>query len=127
MKRFLIIPFLGCLILLSCSKVSRVERQAIKGSYDWYYSYNGFAESFSSQETEDKFGIHIKGNGNVFLYKNDEEVLKGKITEFVSSSANFIVKWNKWDQSTFTINDNQISYKVWPFSEHTNYFNKYVE
>lgn len=123
-------PFFILLVLCcfsSCSKVSRIDRQSLKGSYEWYYSFDGETESFSYAETTDQYGIFIKANGAVMFYKNGEMQQKGRMESFESttnSNGTFIVKWDKWTESQINIMDNELVFHDWPFTDHSNYFTK---
>jgi hypothetical protein len=115
----------------SCSKVARVDRQSLKGSYDWSYSYSSFIGAYSSTEDANQYGVKIKTSGKVYFFMNGEIVRKGKITDFVSdnsSSAQFVVEWDgDYSNDIFEMVVDQISCQGWPHSHYTNHFQKFEE
>lgn len=130
MKRVMSCLFIVLTTLSACSKVSREDRKSIEGSYDWFYSFDGYTESNSSLEIADQYGIKITKNGKVSLFENGIELNKGKMIGFTSFSDTYFqvsVKWDKWDTTTFELMNDEIIYTGWPFNAHKNYFKKFED
>ena len=111
-------------IILSCSKVSKEDREAVEGTYEWFYSFNGYTQSNYYESIDDKYAIKIWKSGKVIFFKNSVEVKKGKMESVIDNQneIHVMVRWDKWDTDEFEITNEQITFLDWPFEEHTNYF-----
>lgn len=114
-------------LLVSCNKHNITDSQSeIIGDYEWSYSLDSFYNTSAQDNHNDKWGIRIKPNSKVFVFKNQEEIFKGKITSVVSKSTNgWSIRVEHKDFVTgLTFIDNQLESSQWPFEEFTNMYQK---
>lgn len=118
------------LILVSCNKHDITDSQSeIIGDYEWFYSLDSFYNTTAQDNTSDKWGIRIKSNSKIFVFKNEEEIFKGKITSIVPESVNGTGGWDisvqhKDFTTVLRFKDNQLKSWHWPFDGNTNNYLK---
>ena len=84
MRYLALILLLSAFAFTSCKKhkINHKNYPSLVGTYEWAYSFNSANESESFQTITDRWGIVLKKNGTVKVYKNEEERLSGYAVEY---------------------------------------------
>lgn len=122
-----IVFFCGILLMFGCKKqkLDASEQNCI-GDFEWVYSTNETLNVISQDNYADNYGIRIKKNSKAFVFKNEEIIYKGVITNIGNKySESYIIyteSSNEFIEFKY-INEVLIS-KDWPSEGHDNYYLK---
>lgn len=120
---FLVVLIAGC----KKEKFSSDEKQCI-GDYEWAYS-NLEANSYTITQSNDSdyYGIRIKENMKVEVYRNGKTIFKGIITEIRQYIVDVFILEIESNKKIIELKyeDGFIISKDYPFEEYKNYYIKH--
>ena len=149
MKRTFLFSFLitCCISCFSCDKAKddkQKYKQSITGDWDWVNSESGSNGgtsaaliTYSPSTTNTNYGFRIKKNNTVFLYKNGEQIKKGKLkgiedkSNLESGGGKITTKY--YSEITFNFdgenvvfigNSTLLTCTTWPYNGYSNHFKK---
>lgn len=116
-RHYLLIGILS--ILFACNKDSYLKNYPeIKGDYNWELSYFKDFTTVQKEDIDPKFGLRIKNNKHIEIYKNAELELSGEIIAIDKKSdgtIEFTVKFGQIAHS-FAFSNNQLRSETYPFT-----------
>jgi hypothetical protein len=119
--------FMLIFLFATCKKANlKTYNQEIIGDYEWYYSVRDLGDSYSFDSHPDKYGIRIKSNSKLFIFKNDEIIYKGTI-ESISHTyfGGHKLQMRDKDLSVeFEISEDILNSENWPFQGYKNEYKK---
>lgn len=113
--------------LLSCDKVDlKNELEFVTGEYEWYYSYKGVGDSFNAQNQTEKYGIRIKNNSKLCIFRNGEAFFKGTIDVATYNKEGGLLLMAGPDDNRISLiyKDNQLEVQSIPMFGYINYFKR---
>lgn len=124
--KHIIIIVLGFILTLGCKKVDVKEQAPLKiGDYEWYYSEDSFGTGYYSSSSEDKYGIRIKDNSKLFIFKNGSKIYKERITKIEEiDSVVYIEAGKENNKIKCEIQDFVLITSYLPFEGFTNEFKR---
>lgn len=115
------------ILFASCKKANlRSYNTHIIGDYEWYYSVKDLGNSYSFDSQDDKYGVRIKRNSKLYIFKNDEIIYKGTIESIWNSNQGvygFSVRDNG-SKILFEIHGDILQSTNWPYEGYTNKYKK---
>ncbi len=126
----LMLAFCVFIIVVGCNKYKLSSDHEVIGDFEWGYSSNDSFESTSQDNYVHRYGIRIKDNSKVYVFKNDEIIYKGKIEEIIPQSSEKY--WIKvFDNNGYIVDDGYTFFQYesgliisenWPLHNYDNYY-----
>jgi len=115
------------ILFFSCKKEDfKHEFVNVVGDYEWYYSYRDIGDSYTKETETNKYGIRVKENSKLFIFKNDDLIYKGIINNsaYWENETIFLVSESNKEKFYLEFHNDELSVESIPFGGYKNYFKK---
>ena len=112
------------IIFISCGKIDKSAYVDAVGDYEWVYSLAEVGDSYAFDTVEDRYGIRIKENSKIFLFKNGKKIEKQKIKTARRFSDNHTVLTIEKNgiELRYEIKNNVLTSTEYPYKCYSNQF-----